>query len=58
MSSVIESVVEFVETYSGLDEDAPIWVNYLGKTPTEYSIVPLPGGGVINTYVNGFSIRF
>jgi len=54
--SVIESVVTFIETYAGLDADAPVWVNYLGKTPTEYGIVPLPGGGVVNTYINGTEI--
>lgn len=55
--SIIESLQTYMESYSGLESGAPLWVDYLGKEPTGYSIVPMPGTRVIEKYLNGGSVR-
>lgn len=55
--SIIEAVQTYLRSYSALKEDAPIWVDHLGNTPTEYAVVPLPGSGVVEEYVSGKSLR-
>lgn len=44
----ISAVQTYIKTCADLASGAPVWVNYLGETPTEYAIVPLPGGGIVN----------
>jgi len=36
-----------------LSENAPVWVEYLGNVPTEYAVLPLAGGRVLEEYING-----
>ena len=55
--SIIGAVQVYLRTYEDLEDGAPVWVNYLGNVPTEYSIVPLPSGGVVEAYVSGKSLR-
>lgn len=52
-TSIIEGVRDYLRTYTGLSSGAPIWVEYLGNEPTEYALLPLAGGRVIETYING-----
>ncbi len=50
------SVISAIQTYlQGNTEmgDHPVWVDYLGEQPTEYSIAPLPGTRVTATYLDG-----
>ena len=54
--SIIGAVQTYLRTYEDLEEGSPVWVNYLGNVPTEYSIVPLPGGGTVEAYVSGSSL--
>jgi hypothetical protein len=53
--TVISSLQTYIKTYTGLKTDKPVWVNYLGPEPTEYSIVPIESK-TIEEYVNGVKI--
>ncbi|MFA5324461.1 MAG: hypothetical protein WC373_17425 [Smithella sp.] len=55
--SIIESIRTYILTYTGLTSGAPVWVDYLGQNPTEYSIVPLAGARIIEKYLDGGSLR-
>ena len=55
--SMISSVKTYLATYTGLTTGAPLWVDHLGVTPTEYGIVPLPGTKIVETYIDGSSKR-
>lgn len=55
--SLIASVRTYITTYSGLATGAPVLVDFLGATPTQYSIVPLTGARVVERYINGGSLR-
>jgi len=55
--SIINSVRTYLATYTGLKTGAPLWVDYLGNNPSEYAVIPLAGGKVIETYLSGKSLR-
>lgn len=55
--AVIDALRTYLATYSGLEAGAPLWVGYLGPEATEYAIVPLAGAKVIESYINGKSLR-
>ena len=55
--SLIQSIQDYVKTYTSLKSGAPVWVGYLGETPTEYAIIPLPGARVVETYLNDKTLR-
>ena len=55
--SLLSAIKTYIGTYTGLVTGAPIWVDYIGPTPTEYSIVPLAGSRVIEEYLDGSSLR-
>ena len=55
--SIIEAVKTYIATYAGLAVNAPLWVDYLGQTPTEYGISPLPGARVVSTQIDGTTER-
>lgn len=55
--SIIEALKEYLEGYAGLATGAPVWVNYVSALPVEYSIVPLTGERVVESYLNGVEIR-
>lgn len=55
--SIIGSVRTYLAAYSGLQEGAPLWVDYLGAQPGQYAIIALPGGTVLERYLNGGSLR-
>jgi hypothetical protein len=46
--SIIESLRTFIKGYSGLKTGVPLWVDFLGTDPTQYSIIPLPGERIID----------
>lgn len=50
--SMIEAIKTYIATYTGLVANAPIWVNYLGTDPTQYTIIPLPGACIVETYLD------
>ncbi len=55
--SIIGAIRDYLVGYSGLEEGAPVWVDYLGQNPTEYTVVPIPGNRIIETYLDGSSLR-
>jgi hypothetical protein len=57
--SIINAIKNYLKTFSGLPENAPIWVNFLGPSPsnTEYAVVPLAGAKVVESYIDGSSLR-
>jgi hypothetical protein len=55
--SIIGDVRTYLKTYSGLESGAPVWVGYLSPAPTEYAVVSIAGGKIIETYLNGASLR-
>ena len=55
--TILSSLKTWLEDYSGLETDAPVWVNHLGSEPTQYGIVPLGGSRIIESYVDGSSLR-
>ena len=55
--SVLSAIQTFIKTYSSLKKNAPVWVNFMGEKPTEYSIVPLAGAQITEEYINGGTSR-
>jgi hypothetical protein len=55
--TILESVRTFLLTYSGLADDAGFLVEQLSGEPTQYALVPLSGNPIIETYINGASLR-
>jgi len=55
--SLLSSIKAYIASYSSLAAGAPLWVDYLGSEPTGYAIVPLPGTKVVETYLDGSSLR-
>ncbi len=55
--SILSAVQEYIAAYSELKEDAPVWVNYLGSVPTEYTIVPLAGERIVEEDIVGNTTR-
>jgi hypothetical protein len=44
-------------TYSGLADDAGFLIDVLNQEPVQYALVPLPGPRILETYVNGATVR-
>lgn len=57
VTNIIDALRTYITTYAGLTTGAPLWVDYLGKEPTEYAIVPLPGPRIVETYLDGSTER-
>lgn len=55
--SLLSSIKTYIAGYSQLATGAPLWVDYLGGEPTGYAIIPLPGTKVVETYLDGSSLR-
>jgi len=55
--AIIDAIATYLAGFSGLEEDAPVWVNYLGPKGTEYSIVPLAGERIVEMYITGATVR-
>lgn len=55
--TIIEALKTYIAAYSGLAENAPVLVDMLGQEPTQYSINPLPGARIAETYINGGTVR-
>jgi hypothetical protein len=55
--TIIQSIKDYLATYSELESGAPVWVDYLRPTPGDYAIIPLPGGRKLEEYLDGSSLR-
>lgn len=56
-TSIISAIRDYIATYTELDANAPVWVDFVGPVPKEYSVMPIAGGRVLETYLNGSSTR-
>lgn len=55
--SVIAAIKTYLATYTGLKTGAPLWVDYLGETATEYSISSLAGARIVENHIDGSTVR-
>lgn len=55
--SLIAAVRTYLLTYSGLADAAPLLVDTLGKEPTQYALVPLPGPRIVQTFLDDSTVR-
>lgn len=55
--SIIQALRAYLAAYAGLESGAPLWVDHLGSRPTEYAIVPIAGGKILERYLDGGSVR-
>lgn len=49
---MLDAVRDYIQSYSGLAEGVPVWVEYLGKDPIKYSVVSLPGTRTLQTFLD------
>jgi hypothetical protein len=56
-TTIIEAIQTFIKDYEGLEDNAPVWVDYLGSQVTQYSINPMPGSRIVETYIDGSTLR-
>jgi len=57
MTTIIEALRTYIAGYSELTTGAPLWVDYLGKEPDQYAIIPLPGARIVEEYIDESSLR-
>ena len=55
--TIISALKTYIKTYSGLDALAAFNTDHLDETPTNYAIIPIAGSQIIETYVNGVTLR-
>lgn len=55
--SIIGTIQDYLKTYSNLKSGAPVWVDYLGPNATEYSVVAMPGQKIVESYLDGSTLR-
>jgi hypothetical protein len=57
MTTILDAVKTYIKTYGSLDSNAAVLVDYLGQSPTQYAIVPVPGTKILEKYIDGGSRR-
>ena len=55
--SLISAIRTYVATYSGLEAGAGLFTDILSSVPTQYAVVPLPANPILETYINGKTLR-
>lgn len=55
--SMLSAVTTYIKDYIGLAAGAPVWVDFLGSDPTQYSVTPLPGSRIIEEDIIGNTVR-
>jgi len=55
--SIISGLRTYLASYSGLVSGAPLWVDTLGQLATEYAINPIAGERILESYIDGSSLR-
>lgn len=55
--TLIDSVRDYINTYTGLTAGAPVWVDFLGSVPMQYTVQSVPGSRIIEKYLDGSSLR-
>ena len=57
-TTIIQSLRTWLSAYTGLKTGAPLWVDFLGPNPTQYTIDPIPGERITEWYIdNSGSMR-
>lgn len=54
--SILSALQDYLKTYGGISAK-PVWAEYLGALPGQYSVVPLPGQRTIETYLNNSRLK-
>ncbi len=55
--TILSAIKDYLATCPELNAEAPIWTNYVGANPTEYSVSELGGSKVLEQYIHGGSLR-
>lgn len=55
--SVLSAVITYLKTYTELADGAPVWVDFIGNDPRQYSVVPLPGARIVTEDILGNTER-
>lgn len=55
--SLLSSLKTYLLTYNQLESGAAVLVDFLGKEATQYAVVPLPGTRILETHIDGSTIR-
>ena len=55
--SLIADLRTYLLTYPSLEDNAPLLVDNVGNSPTQYGIFPLPGARIVESYIDGSSLR-
>ena len=54
---MIDKIRQYFIKNNIIDENSRINVDFLGETPTEFAIVPIPVNSILEKYVDGSSLR-
>lgn len=54
---MIEKIRQYFIENNIIDENSRINVDFLGENPTEFALEPLPVNPVLESYINGVSLR-
>lgn len=57
VESIAEGLRAFVITNEDLVDGRGLWIDYMGGDPSGYSIVPQPGTRIVESYINGKTLR-
>lgn len=55
--TILSAIQTYIKTYGSLASNAPVLIDFLGSEPVHYSIVPLPGARIVESYIDGSSLR-
>ena len=55
--TLLSAVQTYIKTYGSLASNAPVLVDFLASSPTQYAIIPLPGTRIIETNIDGSTVR-
>lgn len=55
--SIISAIQTYIQSYASLEADAPVWCDFLGASPVQYSVAPLPGAKIVETDIMGGTRR-
>jgi hypothetical protein len=55
--SIISALRTYILTNTTLSTGAPLWVDYLGKEPDQYAIIPVPGARITERNIDDSTVR-
>lgn len=56
-TTMVSAIINYLDDYTGLESGAPVWVNYLGVGGVQYTVVPIAGERIVETYITGATVR-